>query len=143
MIRPMRFPDDDKSVRAIYAFCYPALGDLEESWFFANPTLVAVDHDENVMGFASFTVTTMPGFGKAMYGAHLCIHPDHRGKGLASQLHRARIDVARDLGCAMFIGVAHPDNAGMVRIFEESGAHACVPGPEGSMVYVGAVHVGS
>lgn len=138
MIRPM-LAADEKAVREILALCYPTFPTPAESWYFANPTLVAVEGEE-IAGFASFTVTVMPGFGRTMYGQHVCIHPNHRGKGLASILHQARLDVARDVECNIFIGVAQPTNKAMVKIFEESGLHQCVPGSEDSYLYVGAIN---
>lgn len=135
MIRPFAL-HDEKQVREIFKLCYPDLEEPSQSWYFATPTFVAVDWNGVVQGFTSFTVVIMPMHGKTMYGQHVMIHPDHRGKGLAKELHEARLVIARDMECRLFFGVAHEDNKAMIKILTECGAHKCVPAADGGFVYV-------
>lgn len=134
MIRPF-YLHDERQVRDIFKLCYPELQEPAESWYFANPTFVAVDYGI-VMGLTSFTVVILPMHGKTMYGQHVMIHPDYRGKGLAKELHAARLVIARELGCALFFGVTHDDNKAMIKVLTEAGAHKCVPAADGGFVYV-------
>lgn len=135
MIRPFLL-HDERRVREIFRRCYPDLPEPAESWYFANPTFVAVNDDGLLMGFTSFTVVILPMHGKTMYGQHVMVHPEQRGKGIAKELHLARLTIARDLGCALFFGVVHDDNKSMIKILTDAGAHRCVPAADGGFVYV-------
>jgi RimJ/RimL family protein N-acetyltransferase len=97
-----------------------------------------MEGERRVIGFTSYTVTLIPGFGQTLYGQDVCVHPGHRGQGIARELHAARLSIGRDIGAHIFMGTVHPDNKTMVRIMEESGMHRCLP-VEDSFLYVGQI----
>lgn len=133
MIRPMIL-EDDATVRELFALCHPDRPAPPQSWYIANPTLVAVA--EVVIGFTSFTVTVIPGFGRTMYGQDVCVHPAYQGKGIATQLHAARLNIARDVGCVNFIGATIND--AMARVLIQAGAHRCISAGD-TYMYVGTI----
>lgn len=136
MIRPMH-PEDQEAVRGLYALCHAGAMSRPTGWYVAHPTLVLVE-DGVVIGYTSFTVTLIPGFGQTMYGMDVAVHPGHRKRGYAAQLHRARLTIAKALGIRLFMGSTAPENVGMARVLTDAGAHACIPvGPE--VLYVGAI----
>jgi GNAT superfamily N-acetyltransferase len=136
MIWPM-LPGDVDQVRHIATLCgRPA---QPKNWYFTHPTLVAIVGDKQVLGFTSYTVALMPGFGNVMYGQDICVHPDHRGLGIATDLHAARLQMARDVGVKTFMGTADPTNKAIVQILEKSGLHRCLPVSDNSYLYVGPI----
>jgi GNAT superfamily N-acetyltransferase len=135
MIWPM-LPGDVDQVRHLAVLC--GRPERPKNWFFANPTLVAMEGERRVIGFTSYTVTLIPGFGQTLYGQDVCVHPGHRGLGIARELHRARLQIARDIGATVFMGVTHPAQTAMVRILEESGMHRCLPSGD-EFIYTGPI----
>ena len=119
------FQGDEPGVRELYAICHPGEAEQPTDWYFVYPTLVVI-LDSKVVGFTSFTVTTMPGFGQTMYGQDICVHPDYRGKGLAEALHTERLNICRRLDIQTFLGVTGRENKGMVKVLEKAGAHSCI-----------------
>lgn len=129
-------PEQEAQVRGLYHICHPGCGIQPPFWYFAHPTLVMCIGDE-VVGFTSFTVTVVPGFGPTLYGMDVCIHPDHRGRGLADSLHKARLAVGFSVGARTFIGVTKDEN--MAAILEKSGMHPCIHTEEDEMLFVGPI----
>lgn len=120
------FAGDEPSVRAIHKVCHPGYVARPPRWYFVHPTL-CVTIEGKVVGFTSFTVTIIPGFGETMYGKDLCVLPEYQGRGIAKSLHEARLTVGRDVGARVFMGVTTPSNKSMIRILENSGMHTCIP----------------
>lgn len=131
-------PGDIPQVRHLAMLCRPDRPVRPPEWYLAHPTLVASLENDRIVGFTSYTVVLVPGFGDTMYGQDVCIHPEHRGKGLARELHAARLQVARVIGVKIFMGVAHPDNKAMVRILEASGMHRCIQAGE-EVIFAGQI----
>ena len=126
LIRPM-LPEEDRYVRKIYTLCHPKWSSRPKRWFFACPTLVALERDE-VIGSTSFFLSYPPpsllpdgGDRFIMWGHGVYVHPDHRGRGIGLQLCEARFRTARTLGIEFFIGMTWPSNKPMIHIFEQQG----------------------
>ena len=147
-IRPM-LPDEDKQVRELYRLCHPKWPERPPQFYFAYPTLVAVDGDR-IAGSTSFSCSfpTTPAIGTAstiMYGHDVCVHPDYRGTGLGMALAEARLAIARDVRAELFLGFTWDENDGMRRIFEKQGMHVHTtipnlhPGGVPGLLYVGEV----
>jgi len=128
---------DEPQVRALHKKCHPGAVARPTGWYFAHPTLVIVDGGV-IVGHTSFTVTIIPGFGPTMYGMDVCVDPAHRGKGVATSLHAARLTIAYSVGARIFMGVTDSENKSMVRVLERAGAHACIPVGDGTL-YVGPI----
>jgi len=137
MIPHPMFAGDEAAVRAIYKICHPGNVALPLYWYFVHPTL-CVTLEGKVVGFTSFTVTVIPGFGETMYGKDVCVLPEYQGRGIAKALHAARLATGRNTGVRIFMGVTSQDNKAMVKILENSGMHACIPvGDE--LLFVGPI----
>jgi RimJ/RimL family protein N-acetyltransferase len=131
------FAGDEAAVRAIYKICHPGNTALPLYWYFAHPTL-CVTLEGKVVGFTSFTVTLIPGFGETMYGKDICVLPEYQGRGIATRLHAARLTISRSVGVRIFMGITQPDNKAMIKILENSGMHSCIPvGDE--LLFVGSI----
>ena len=122
---PMFFGDEPQ-VRALYKLCHPGMVVKPTNWYFAHPTLVVIT-DGKVVGFTSFTIVVIPGFGETLYGKDMCVHPDYGGRGIAKNLHLARLVIGHRVGARIFMGVTTSDNKSMIRILEGSGMHPCIP----------------
>ena len=133
---PMFF-GDEPAVRAIHKVCHPGNIARPPHWYFVHPTL-CVTTDGKVVGFTSFTVTVIPGFGETMYGKDLCVLPEYRGRGIAEALHGARLTIGRSVGVRIFMGVTNVDNKSMIKILENSGMHPCIPVGD-DMLFVGPI----
>ncbi len=122
MIHPMR-AFDDIEVRAIYALCHPAWPQRPARWFEAHPTLVLEERNE-VAAYTSYAVVMQPELSQAsevMIGYGIDVRPDFQGHGYGRQLCEARLNVARAVGCTVFVGHAAPDNQAMIRLFTADG----------------------
>lgn len=131
------FTGDEPAVRAIYKICHPGNVARPPFWYFVHPTLCVIQ-DSMVVGFTSFTVTVIPGFGETIYGKDLCVLPEYRGRGLADALHKARLAIGRSVGVRIFMGVTSHSNKAMVKILENSGSHPCIS-VDDDMLFVGHV----
>lgn len=120
------FAGDEPAVREIYKVCHPGSVGRTPFWYFVHPTL-CVTTDGRVVGFTSFTVTIIPGFGETMYGKDVCVLPEYQGRGIARSLHAARLTIGKSIGVRIFMGVTNQDNKAMIGILEGSGMHACLP----------------
>ena len=124
-VNPMFF-GDEKQVREVYKLCNPGAVARPPNWYFVHPTLVVVT-DSIVVGFTSFTLTIIPGFGQTLYGMDMCVHPEYRGRGIAENLHKERLSVGHAAGARIFMGTTQNDNRAMVKILKKAGAHSCIP----------------
>ncbi len=124
---------DEPAVRAIFAECYPDRPSQPSFWFVANPTLV-VEEDGTILGFTQFMVDN----NNLMIFRDVALTATARGLGLGRKLHDERMMIGRSLGCTTFIGQTAEDNAQMVRIFEQTGFHACKRAPDNRIIYVNA-----
>lgn len=130
--------EQEAQVRGLYHICHPAMGIQPPFWYFAHPTLVVCEEDQ-IIGFTSFTLTVMPGFGSTLYGIDVCVHPEHRGKGIAEALHAARLTIGHSVGARTFMGVTRKDNKKMARILTMSGIHSCVDTSDQDVLFVGPI----
>ena len=130
-------PGDAVEVQLLAHLCRPDRPSRPKEWYLAHPTLVKSVEDR-IVGFTSYTVTLIPGFGETMYGQDVCVHPLFRGRGIARELHAARLMIARLIGVKTFMGTTHPDNKAMVRILEASGMHRCIQVGEDAL-FVGPI----
>lgn len=129
MIRPMH-PHEEADVRSLYALCHPRWRARPHGWFTAFPTLVKPSK-KHIIASTSFYVSWPPTkdfstMEYVMWGHDVCVHPEHRGRGIGLELCEARFRFAKDLGIRFFIGMTWPGNAPMIRIFERLG---CVLSP--------------
>lgn len=115
---------DDKQVRDIYARCHPAVPARPEHWYWAYPTLVAVQA-QTIVGFTSFSLSPGPTGVLTLFGNDLCVTPAWQRRGIGWALAQARMDAGRALGAKGFIGITASDNTPVRRIFERQGLHAC------------------
>lgn len=129
-----------EDVQKLYKLCNPGVIARPHYWYFANPTLVVTKGDL-VVGFTSFTLTLIPGFGQTLYGQDVCVHPEFRGRHLATRLHAARLNLGYIVGARVFMGSTHCDNSAMRQILEKAGAHACLPLGE-NIMYVSPIRGG-
>ena len=123
--RPMT-ADDESGVREIYRLCNPGATPRPPFWYFVHPTLV-IESGNMLVGFTSFTVTVIPGFGETLYGMGIAVHPDYRGQALGEILHTERLRLGHANGVRIFMGVTSGENKSMIKIFEKSGMHPCIP----------------
>jgi ribosomal protein S18 acetylase RimI-like enzyme len=84
--------------------------------------LVALNHEEDPIGFVSGVETTHPDKGTEMFLYELSVHPEHRNQGVGRALVRALADLARGRGCyGMWVGT-EPDNAAALATYRAAGA---------------------
>lgn len=133
------FQHEEKQVRALYKLCYPGNVAQPKDWYFAHPTLVVTDKG-GVLGYTTFTVTIIPGFGPTLYGQDICVHPNFRRTGIGVSLHKARLLVGYNVGARTFMGVASKENKSMIKILERYGAHPCIPVGEDTL-FIGPIEV--
>lgn len=131
------FSGDEPAVRAIYKICNPGVVARPLHWYFVHPTL-CVTMDGMVVGFTSFTVTVIPGFGDTVYGKDICVLPEYQRRGIARSLHEARLTIAKNVGVRIFMGVTSQGNKAMIKILEKSGMHPCIPIGD-NMLFVGPI----
>jgi GNAT superfamily N-acetyltransferase len=124
---------DEPAVRAIFAECYPDRPAQPAFWFVANPTLV-YDERRTILGYTQFMVDN----NNLMIFRDVALSAAARGKGIGRKLHDERMMIGRSLGCTTFIGQTAEDNLPMIRIFEQTGFHACKRAPDNRIIYVNA-----
>ena len=84
--------------------------------------LVAVEPDEQPIGFVSGVETTHPDKGTEMFLYELCVHPGHRNRGVGRALVAALGQLARERGCyGMWVATEH-DNAAALAAYRAAGA---------------------
>ena len=137
MPQPM-LSEQEAQVRGLYHMCHPAMSIQPPFWYFAHPTLVLCENNQ-VVGFTSFTLTIMPGFGSTLYGMDVCVHPEYRGRGIAETLHAARLTIGHSVGARTFMGVVRKNNKKMAAILIKSGMHTCIETNIDDIMYVGPI----
>lgn len=120
IVRPMH-PSEEPAVRALHAVSHPNAEAPSAPWFFAYPTLVAVDQDGGILGFAQYGMNLDPRVGLAIYLLDTCVEWHARGRGIAKKLMTARLDIGRQLGAVLAVGATTPDNAPMLSILATFG----------------------
>jgi hypothetical protein len=119
MIIRQMVPRDEDQVRRLHVDRHPGWPPRPKFWYFTNPTLV-VDQKGVVVGFTSFSVTTLPDGHTVAYGADLIVAEGN--KGLGKRLHESRLKVCKSVGATTFFGLTRLDNVGMVKILVEFGS---------------------
>ena len=131
-------PEDEEQVREIYKECHPGLAERPPFWYFAHPTIVFILAGR-LVGFTSFTLTVMPGFGSTLYGMDVCVRPGFRGQGIADDLHDMRLAIGKLLGATTFMGVTNKNNIKMATILRRAGAHVCLATSEQDVLFVSPI----
>jgi len=105
-------------------FDEPAAPDWTERFFRAggHHLLVAEDGGGTIVGFASAIEMVHPDKGTEMMIYELGIAEAARGRGLATELVRAVVDLARELGCYGVWTATEPDNEPALRTYRRGGA---------------------
>ena len=130
-IRPMR-PDEEAEVRRLFRLAHSRRPDQAKQFYFLNPTLVAVRSDGKIAGHASMAVDNQ----MVCWLRDTVVNPRMQGQGIGGQLMDARIAVATELGCRVFIGAVDPDNTPMQQILQRRGFHACQTMHDGRQLWV-------
>ena len=104
-----------------------------EAWtttFLASPghhLLLALDDDEQPIGFVSGVETTHPDKGTEMFLYELSVLAANRNRGVGRALVEALADLARSRGCyGMWVGT-EPDNAAALAAYLAAGAEPPEP----------------
>lgn len=121
-------PGDAGALTALLRVCTPRRPPPSPLWWWAHPTVVAVDEQGRLVGYASFTISLPPTtalatvqLGEIGWGQGMGVHPDWQRRGVGGQLAEARRAVMRELGLSGFIGHAAPANAAMIALFTRQG----------------------
>lgn len=132
----LRRPDDVGEIRDLMARVYPAPHGPEAIWSAENLVRhmacfpegqMVVEAGARLVGTATAhrvpmvsalaphtwsqitgrgTLSTHDPEGEALYGVNIAVDPDWQGVGIGSLLYRARVDLARRLGCRAFVAGA-------------------------------------
>ncbi|HEV1998842.1 MAG TPA: GNAT family N-acetyltransferase [Candidatus Dormibacteraeota bacterium] len=95
------------------------VGDVRAT--FAGENLVlGVREEERLVAFC-WCVFYDPGTGYEAEVAEVYVQPDHRGRGLATALVRAAVDLFRERDVTFAAVWTHPANAAAVRLYEAAG----------------------
>ncbi|QNL43448.1 ribosomal protein S18-alanine N-acetyltransferase [Oscillibacter hominis] len=78
--------------------------------------LVALDGDENVIGYAGLQVVVDEG-----YITNVAVHPDHRQQGVASRLVQVFVDFAQANGLAFLTLEVRPSNTAAIVLYGHHG----------------------
>ncbi len=119
-IRPMR-PDEEPQVRALAAVCHPGSEPFPEPWYFAYPTLVAVDESGEVVAFANYGLNLDANGKLGIFLQDTCVAPHARGQRLASRLMEARLDIGSQMGAHYAMASAEPGNDAMRKVLARHG----------------------
>ena len=119
---------DAEGLTALLPLCTPTRPPPSPLWWWAHPTIVAVDAQARLVGYASFTISLPPTTALVAlepreigWGHGMGVHPDWQRRGVGGQLAEARRVVMRDLGLQFFLGHAAPTNAAMIALFTRHG----------------------
>jgi len=88
---------------------------------------IAANLDSGDLAYVAVVDGAIVGFGFAcVCGDHgrlhtLAVHPDHRGKGIAKELHRARLEAMRRMGVTSVLDEIADWNLASIRISSLSG----------------------
>ena len=105
-----------ESVRTLYRLCHPTWTEKAARYYTTeHETLVAV-RSGGLVGYALLGTA-----GGHAIAADSGVHPDHRGRGLAFQLHDARMHRARARGYDYLVGATWDRNVAMVRLLDSLG----------------------
>ncbi|RVU34764.1 GNAT family N-acetyltransferase [Hwanghaeella grinnelliae] len=83
-----------------------------------------VEHDGNIVGFSSASLTLGIEFGWASEIEDLYVLPEHRGKGLAKRLFQTAIDWSETCGASEILLVVTPEaesDQGLIAFYEKLG----------------------
>lgn len=104
-IRPMA-QYEEIDVRRIFAACHPSARPLPKHWYFAHPTLVAIEGSTGgPIGFTSFSMNITENGRLGVLLHDCCVLPQFREQGIGRALMAKRFEVAREVG-ATFAGCA-------------------------------------
>lgn len=121
IVRPIR-PGEEVAAQALVARCHPGWPARPLIWFFAHPTLVALDDDDTMIGCTAFAIDQT---NTIMHLRDTVVAPEVRGRGVARALMAARLGIGEVLAITTFIGATWESNAAMRRLLDSFGFHAC------------------
>jgi [ribosomal protein S18]-alanine N-acetyltransferase len=84
--------------------------------------LMAFEAGDEPVGFVSGVETTHPDKGTEMFLYELCVHPEHRNRGVGRSLVEALAGLARDRGCYGMWVATETGNAAALAAYRAAGA---------------------
>lgn len=117
---------EEPAVRALWAKHFPTWTPRPVHWYSLNPTTVAIDDHDRVVGARSVTVDPT---GYLMHLQGLVIATEARGQGVADKLFTWEIDRGIEMGVRSFLSTTWHANTAMRDLFTRNGFHACMPIP--------------
>lgn len=111
-------PRDEAALLALARVCHPGWSERPGRFYASENTTLVAEDDGQMIGYAVL--------GFANGGEHAILHdsgvaPEHRGRGVARQLHEARLAMARERGAAFAVGFTWKGNAPMRRLLKTLG----------------------
>jgi ribosomal protein S18 acetylase RimI-like enzyme len=83
--------------------------------------------EDTPIGFVSGVETTHPDKGTEMFLYELCVHPDHRNRGIGTALVASLAEAGRERGCyGMWVGT-EPGNDAALATYRAAGAEPPEP----------------
>lgn len=113
-------PSSAVFVRRLYAACHPGWPMPPSAHFFAYPTIVASENAE-ILGYASYSMNLTDTGLRQIWLQDSGVAEHARGRGIARELLRYRLDIGRAMSVSHAIGMTQPDNHPMLRLLRTEG----------------------
>lgn len=117
---------EEPAVRALWTKNFPSWPQRPDHWYRLNPTSVALNDEDVVVGARSVAVDPT---GYLMHLQGLIVDPSVRGQGVADKLFMWEIDRGLEMGIRSFLSTTWHANTAMRNLFTRNGFHPCMPIP--------------